>query len=93
MCVKAFLLRPRIKPYHKPYLQGHGREQDIRTELVRLLIEAEADPTFIPTNRWRSEDSLGSALDVLEDTVSGSPAQVIPSILKYLRLHHDSHIC
>jgi hypothetical protein len=39
-----------------------------RTELVRLLINAEADPTFIPTIGKGSRSSLALALDYCEES-------------------------
>jgi hypothetical protein len=88
-----FILSPLIKPYHEPYnLQGRDREQDDRTELVRMLIHAGADPTLTYDNSWGSGTSLTLALDELEGTVSGSSQQVIPSISKHLRLDRSPHI-
>jgi hypothetical protein len=83
---------PLSNPDYEAYIL-HDREQDDRTELFRLLIEAEADPTFI-SSQWHPKTSLAHALHEMSnnDSTSMSPEEVIPSISKYLRLHRDSHI-
>jgi hypothetical protein len=77
------------------YLRRDDRVQDDCTELVRLLIKAEADPTTA-TSKYNSrrgpETPLGWALDELGGTGSGSPQQVISFIPKHICPDHNSHI-
>jgi hypothetical protein len=67
------------------------QEDDDRTELVQILIQAEADPTALYNDRWSSKTLLAWALEEGGANVIGSPEQVIPSISKYLSLYRDSH--
>lgn len=49
---------------------GFAKNRD-RLELVRLLVEAEADPTFLPTSDYSGPcSSLASALDSCESYIS-----------------------
>jgi hypothetical protein len=66
--------------------RAHNTLATDRTELVRLLIQGEADPTLVPTSRQGSRSSLALALDELRATEGGSPEQVITSISKHLYL-------
>ena len=49
---------------------GFAKNRD-RLELVRLVVEAEADPTFLPTSDYSGpSSSLASALDSCESYIS-----------------------
>jgi hypothetical protein len=76
-------LKPGLSPYSNYRLL---QEQDDRNELVRLLVQAEADPTFIPTGRKGSQSPLALSLDDLESSEREKEHQVFLSIMKFSRL-------